>query len=78
MAKLFWWYNMYSSADFAATPRPIYPADGLKIPDLYTEPAALRDELQRASARFRCSTSGARAPTSRALDRPSARHVFDV
>src|SRR5689334_21835027 len=23
-AKLFWWYNMYSSADFSATPRPIY------------------------------------------------------
>src|SRR5438034_1223896 len=21
-AKLFWWYNMYSSADFAITPRP--------------------------------------------------------
>src|SRR3954447_19421516 len=24
-AKLFWWYNMYSSADFAVTPRPQYP-----------------------------------------------------
>src|ERR1043165_1065704 len=27
-AKLFWWYNMYSTADFSITPRPIYPADG--------------------------------------------------
>jgi predicted AlkP superfamily pyrophosphatase or phosphodiesterase len=44
-AKLFWWYNMYSSADFAVTPRPIYWADGLKLPDIYTEPATLHDEL---------------------------------
>ncbi|AUX39794.1 phosphodiesterase [Sorangium cellulosum] len=44
-AKLFWWYNMYSSADYAVTPRPIYWADGLKLPDIYTEPASLRDEL---------------------------------
>ncbi|WP_437757285.1 alkaline phosphatase family protein [Sorangium sp. So ce1389] len=44
-AKLFWWYNMYSSADHAVTPRPIYWADGLKLPDIYTEPASLRDEL---------------------------------
>jgi predicted AlkP superfamily pyrophosphatase or phosphodiesterase len=44
-AKLFWWYAMYSAADYAVTPRPIYWADGLKLPDIYTEPAALRDEL---------------------------------
>ncbi|WP_438018356.1 nucleotide pyrophosphatase/phosphodiesterase family protein [Sorangium sp. So ce315] len=44
-AKLFWWYNMYSSADYAVTPRPIYWADGLKLPDIYTEPGSLRDEL---------------------------------
>ncbi|XYH99681.1 alkaline phosphatase family protein [Sorangium sp. So ce1128] len=44
-AKLFWWYNMYSSADYAVTPRPIYWADGLKLPDIYTEPTPLRDEL---------------------------------
>jgi predicted AlkP superfamily pyrophosphatase or phosphodiesterase len=44
-AKMFWWYNMYSSADWSATPRPIYPADGRKIPDLYTAPADLRDRL---------------------------------
>jgi predicted AlkP superfamily pyrophosphatase or phosphodiesterase len=44
-AKLFWWYNMYSSADFSVTPRPIYRADGKKIPDIYSHPGALRDEL---------------------------------
>jgi predicted AlkP superfamily pyrophosphatase or phosphodiesterase len=44
-AKLFWWYNMYSSADVSVTPRPIYWADGLKLPDIYTDPASLRDEL---------------------------------
>ena len=32
-AKMFWWYNMYSTADWSATPRPMYPADGRKIPD---------------------------------------------
>jgi predicted AlkP superfamily pyrophosphatase or phosphodiesterase len=44
-ANMFWWYNMYSSADFSATPRPMYPADGRKIPDHYTHPPELRDEL---------------------------------
>ena len=44
-AKMFWWYNMYSSADWSATPRPMYPADGRKIPDHYAEPPELRDEL---------------------------------
>ncbi len=29
-AKLFWWYNMYSSADYSITPRPMYPADGAR------------------------------------------------
>lgn len=44
-AQLFWWYNMYSSADYSVTPRPMYPADGRKIPDCYTAPMALREEL---------------------------------
>ena len=45
-ANLFWWFNMYSTADVTVTPRPMYPADGRKLPDVYTSPAALRDELQ--------------------------------
>jgi predicted AlkP superfamily pyrophosphatase or phosphodiesterase len=36
---------MYSSADWSVTPRPIYPADGRKIPDLYASPANLRERL---------------------------------
>jgi predicted AlkP superfamily pyrophosphatase or phosphodiesterase len=44
-ASLFWWYNMAASHDIGATPRPIYKADGRKLPDCYTQPAELRDEL---------------------------------
>jgi len=51
-ANLFWWYNMYSSVDYAVTPRPLYPADGRKIPDLYTQPAELRSQLQSALGPF--------------------------
>ncbi|HTJ46179.1 MAG TPA: alkaline phosphatase family protein [Kofleriaceae bacterium] len=51
-AKLFWWFNMYASVDFAVTPRPMYPADGRKLPDLHTHPASLRDELQGAYGQF--------------------------
>jgi predicted AlkP superfamily pyrophosphatase or phosphodiesterase len=45
-AKLFWWYNMYASVDMAVTPRPQYPADGRKLPDIHAEPPELRGELQ--------------------------------
>ncbi len=48
----FWWYNMYSSVDYSITPRPQYKADGRKIPDCYTYPASLRDELQNKLGRF--------------------------
>jgi len=51
-AKMFWWYNMYSSADWSVTPRPIYPADGRKIPDIYSHPAALRDTLTEEIGAF--------------------------
>ena len=44
-AKMFWWFNMYSTADWSATPRPIYPADGRKVFDIYTYPSGLRDRL---------------------------------
>ncbi len=51
-ANLFWWYNMYLSADIGVTPRPMYPADGRKIPDCYAKPAALRDALTDRFGRF--------------------------
>jgi len=51
-AKMFWWYNMYSSADYSVTPRPQYHADGVKAPDCYSNPPELRDELQDALGTF--------------------------
>ncbi len=52
VANLFWWYNMYSSADVAVTPRPMYPSDGRKIPDVYTQPSELRFVLQEKLGQF--------------------------
>jgi predicted AlkP superfamily pyrophosphatase or phosphodiesterase len=46
-AKLFWWYNMHSSADFTITPRPLYPADGRKVFDIHTQPMGMREELKK-------------------------------
>ena len=51
-SKMFWWYNMYASADFSVTPRPQYHADGVKAPDCYTHPPELRDKLQNALGTF--------------------------
>ncbi len=52
VANIGWWYNMYSSADYTVTPRPMYPADGRKLPDCYTQPQELRDELQAKLGTF--------------------------
>jgi predicted AlkP superfamily pyrophosphatase or phosphodiesterase len=51
-AQMFWWFNMYSSADWSATPRPMYPADGRKIPDHYAYPPELHDELDAKLGKF--------------------------
>jgi predicted AlkP superfamily pyrophosphatase or phosphodiesterase len=51
-SKMFWWYNMYSTADFSVTPRPNYLADGRKMPDCYSFPASLRDDLQKELGEF--------------------------
>ena len=51
-STMFWWYNMYSSADYAVTPRPNYLADGRKMPDCYSHPASLRDALQQKLGEF--------------------------
>jgi len=51
-AKLFWWYNMYSSADWSITPRPMYPADGRKHFDIYAWPYSIRDEIKRDLGEF--------------------------
>jgi predicted AlkP superfamily pyrophosphatase or phosphodiesterase len=44
-ANLFWWYNVAASHDIGVTPRPIYKADGRKLPDCYATPPELRGEL---------------------------------
>jgi predicted AlkP superfamily pyrophosphatase or phosphodiesterase len=51
-ANLCWWYAMYSTADYTVTPRPMYPADGRKLPDCWTHPPELRDTLQRELGQF--------------------------
>jgi predicted AlkP superfamily pyrophosphatase or phosphodiesterase len=51
-AKLFWWYNMYSSADYSITPRPMYPADGRKVFDIYASPFSIRSEIKQELGEF--------------------------
>lgn len=51
-AKLFWWYNMYASADWSITPRPMYPADGRKVFDVYTGPMPLRESIKKDLGEF--------------------------
>jgi predicted AlkP superfamily pyrophosphatase or phosphodiesterase len=51
-ANLFWWHAMYSSADVTVTPRPLYPIDGRKIPDVWTNPPQLRFGLQEQFGPF--------------------------
>lgn len=55
-AKMFWWYNMYSGADWSVTPRPMYPADGRKFFDVYTWPYDLRPALKKALGDFPFAT----------------------
>lgn len=51
-SKMFWWYNMYAAVDYSVTPRPQYHADGLKMPDCYSHPASLRNELHAKFGTF--------------------------
>jgi predicted AlkP superfamily pyrophosphatase or phosphodiesterase len=51
-ANLFWWYNMNSTVDYLVTPRPIYRTDGVKVPDILTEPSGFRDDLQSRLGQF--------------------------
>ncbi len=79
-AKLFWWFNMYSAADWSVTPRPIYWADGAKYPDIYSDPPELRDELIGALGEFPLFDfwgPNAGLPSSRWIA-DCARHVYDT
>ena len=51
-ANMFWWYNMYSSVDYCVTPRPVYPSDGRKLPDIYSMPMDMRNKLQKELGDF--------------------------
>ena len=51
-ANCFWWFNMYSSVDYAITPRPMYPADGRKFFDVYSWPYSIREEIKRDLGEF--------------------------
>ena len=51
-ASLFWWFNMVTDADWSVTPRPVYTADGRKLPDCYSDPPELRGELTASLGRF--------------------------
>ncbi|MFN3996701.1 alkaline phosphatase family protein [Algoriphagus sp.] len=52
VANMFWWYNMYSSVDYAVTPRPLYLQDGRKMPDCHSQPMELRERLQKELGQF--------------------------
>jgi predicted AlkP superfamily pyrophosphatase or phosphodiesterase len=51
-AKLFWWFNMHSNTNYSITPRPMYPADGRKIFDIYTQPGPVRHEIKKDLGEF--------------------------
>ena len=51
-AKLFWWFNMYATVDYSITPRPMYPADGRKVFDIYTGPMNLRETIKKDLGEF--------------------------
>jgi predicted AlkP superfamily pyrophosphatase or phosphodiesterase len=52
VANCFWWFNMYSTVDYSLTPRPMYPADGRKIFDIYSWPYSIRTEIKRDLGEF--------------------------
>lgn len=51
-ANNFWWYNMVTEADWSVTPRPVYCADGRKLPDCYSNPPELREKFNRQFGQF--------------------------
>lgn len=52
VANSFWWYAMNSEVNWIVTPRPLYCADGRKLPDCYTAPLELRDRFNREFGQF--------------------------
>ncbi|MCU0842739.1 MAG: alkaline phosphatase family protein [Thiobacillaceae bacterium] len=52
VANTFWWYAMNTDADITLTPRPLYLADGRKLPDCYSRPPQLRERFNREFGQF--------------------------
>lgn len=52
VANTFWWFAMNTDADITVTPRPIYCADGRKLPDCYSRPARLRHRFNTEFGQF--------------------------
>ena len=52
VANTFWWYAMNSDANVSITPRPLYCADGRKLPDCYSKPPELRHRFNRDFGQF--------------------------
>ncbi len=72
-AKLFWWYNRYSTADFSITPRPIYCADGKKVFDITSFPLSITPAIKADLGEFPFHTFwGPRAGL------PSSRWIADA
>ncbi|MFT7617756.1 MAG: putative AlkP superfamily pyrophosphatase or phosphodiesterase [Planctomycetota bacterium] len=46
VCNMFWWYNMYANVDSSLTPRPLYFADGLKLPGIYGSPPDFRRQFE--------------------------------
>ena len=51
-ANTFWWYAMATDADITLTPRPLYLADGRKLPDCYSHPLDVREALETKLGKF--------------------------
>ena len=51
-AQMFWWFNMYAGVEWSVTPRPIYPADGRKVPEIYSYPGDLGARLSAEHGGF--------------------------
>ncbi len=51
-AKMFWWFNQGSGADWSVTPKPHYGADGSKVFDIQCSPPELAAELKQALGEF--------------------------
>lgn len=64
VANTFWWYAMNTGADITLTPRPLYCADGRKLPDCYSAPLALRDRFNREFGQFPLFQFWGRRPRS--------------